>query len=176
MTRSSSAAPTPQDPTSFVEGRPADAADILALSRAAGEALHRALRMAPEARVTRVLSRWPADPEEILLELDPADVEMPVSALADRVGASAGQMRAAALALQRLSLVRVSGTGVRLTVEGRRKRAQLDAVRARVMRRIASGIEVRLSPGEARLIMSFLKQLLEGAEAVVDEDEPGADG
>src|SRR5205085_5710238 len=48
----------------------AQAADILALGRAALDVIGRALRSSPEVRANRVMARWPLDLEDLLLELE----------------------------------------------------------------------------------------------------------
>src|SRR5687768_2009393 len=122
-------------------GSAAQAADILALGRAALDVIGRALRSSPEVRSNRVMARWPLDLEDLLLELEPMQVETPITELAARLGVSTAQLRSTALRLQRLALVRVSSAGVSLTPTGRQKLARLEMARAAVLRRIARGLE-----------------------------------
>lgn len=155
-------------PRGLVLGRASYSADILALSRAAIEAMHRALRSAPEVRENRVMSRWPVDLEDLLFELEPTSAETSISDLAARLGVSTAQLRSTALRLQRMSLVRVNEDGVGLTVQGRQKLARLEQARATVLRRIADGIESPLSESEAQQVMRFLRLLADRAEAVLE--------
>lgn len=160
--------------SSFVTGRAAYAADILALSRATIDAMHRALRSSPEVRENRVMSRWPLDLEDVLLELEPTAKETSISSLASRLGVSTAQLRSTALRLQRMSLVKVNSDGVSLTHQGRQKLAKLEMARAKVLRRIAEGLDAPLSESEAIQVISFLNVLLERAEAVVETQLSGS--
>ena len=153
---------------SFVEGRAAYAADILALSRATIEAMHRALRSAPEVRRNRVMTRCPLDLEDVLFELETTASETDIGVLAARLGVSSAQLRSTGLRLQRMGLVRVTHRGLFLTHQGRQKLARLEDARATVLRRIAEGIEEPLSEGEARQVIRFLRVLLDRAESVVE--------
>lgn len=162
-------------PEGLVQGRAAYTADILALSRATIETMHRALRSAPEVRENRVMSRWPIDLEDVLFELEPTCAETSISELAARLGVSTAQLRSTALRLQRMSLVRVSTEGVGLTPQGRQKLARLEAARASVLRRIASGMEAPLSEDEAQQVIRFLHVLLARAEEVLETQLGQAD-
>lgn len=142
-------------------------ADILALGRAALDSIHRALRSAPEVRANRVMSRWPVDLEDLLLELEPMQVETPIAKLAARMGVSTAQLRSTALRLQRLSLLKVSSEGVSLTASGRQKLARLEMARATVLRRVVTGLD-QLSADQAKLVLGFLDRLIDRAELVVD--------
>lgn len=155
-------------PGGLVVGRASYSADILALSRAAIEAMHRALRSAPEVRENRVMSRWPVDLEDLLFELQPTARHTSIADLAARLGVSTAQLRSTALRLQRMSLVRVNEAGVALTAPGRQKLARLEQARATVLRRIAGGIETPLSEDEAQQVMRFLRLLHDRAEAVLE--------
>ncbi len=157
-----------QEGTNFVPTNPARAADILALTRAAMDALARAVRSSPEVREHRVMARWPVDLEDLLLELDSLRTEVPIPVLAARLGVSAAQLRSTALRLQRLSLVKVAPGGVSLTATGRQKLARLEMARAEVFRRIASGY-CQLNENEASQVIWFLRALLDRSEAVADE-------
>ncbi len=161
-------------PKGLVDGRPAYSADILALGRAAIEAMQRALRSAPEVRENRLMSRWPLDLEDVLLELEPTESESSMADLAGRLGVSSAQLRSTALRLQRLALVRVTADGVSLTAQGRQKLARLEMARAAVLRRVADGIASPLSEAEARQVIRMLHVLLERAEEVVDRQRNGA--
>lgn len=154
---------------SFVQGRAAYAADILALSRATIEAMQRALRCAPEVRENRLLSRWPLDLEDVLFELETTATETSIVDLASRMGASPAQLRSTALRLQRMSLVRVNADSVALTGSGRQKLARLEMARSAVLRRIAEGIEVPMSENEALQVIRFLRILLDRTEAVAED-------
>lgn len=164
-----------REPTRDVEprthsssGSAARAADILALGRAALDVIGRALRSSPEVRANRVMARWPLDLEDLLLELEPMQVETPITELAGRLGVSTAQLRSTALRLQRLSLVKVSSAGVALTPGGRQKLARLEMARAAVLRRIAHGLEA-LDPERSKLVLESLEVLIDHAEQVVDE-------
>ena len=146
---------------------PGYAADILALSRAAYDAVSRALRSAPEVRANRVMARWPVDLEDLLLELEPMQAETPIHKLAARLGVSSAQLRSTALRLQRLSLVKVSSEGVALTALGRQKLARLEMARAAVLRRIATNLE-GVSAADAQLIQKVLAALVDHTEEVID--------
>lgn len=154
----------------------AESADLLALGRAAVEAVHRALRSSPEVRESRVHSRGPIDLEDLLLEIDVTAAETPWEDLIARLGVSLAPLRSTALRLQRMSLVRVSDVGVGLTAQGRQKVGRLEAARAAALRRLASGIARPLTEDEGRHLRICLGLLLEGAEAVLalspDETEP----
>lgn len=158
------AAPRPPERT---PSGAAHAGDILALVRAALDGVNRALRTAPEVRGNRLMARVPVDMEDILLELEPMQVETPISELAARLGVSPAQLRSTALRLQRLSLVKVSPEGVSLTATGRQKLARLEMARAAVLRRVAGDLE-SLPRDDARLVLRFLAGLLDRAEHVVD--------
>ena len=73
----------------------AHAADILALARATLDNVTRAIRTAPEVRSNRLMTRVPVDMEDVLLELEPMQVETSISELASRLGGLAcnGQRR-----------------------------------------------------------------------------------
>jgi hypothetical protein len=148
-------------------GTPAQLADILALGRAALDAIGRALRSAPEVRANRVMARWPVDLEDLLLELEPMQAETPITELAARLGVSTAQLRSTALRLQRLSLVRVSSEGVSLTATGRQKLARLEMARAAVLRRIATGV-AGLDSDNAKLLIEFLGSVIDRADVVVE--------
>lgn len=156
-----------KDATETATGTPAQLADILALSRAALDAIGRALRSAPEVRANRVMARWPVDLEDMLLELEPMQAETPITELAARLGVSTAQLRSTALRLQRLSLVRVSSEGVSLTGTGRQKLARLEMARAAVLRRIATGMD-GLDIENAKLLIDFLGSVIDRADTVVD--------
>jgi hypothetical protein len=145
----------------------AQLADILALGRAALDAIGRALRSAPEVRANRVMARWPVDLEDLLLELEPMQAETPITELAARLGVSTAQLRSTALRLQRLSLVRVSSEGVSLTATGRQKLARLEMARAAVLRRISVGLET-LPADNAKLLIDFLATVIDRADTVVE--------
>jgi hypothetical protein len=145
----------------------AQLADILALGRAALDAIGRALRSAPEVRANRVMARWPVDLEDLLLELEPMQAETPITELAARLGVSTAQLRSTALRLQRLSLVRVSSEGVSLTATGRQKLARLEMARAAVLRRISAGLEDMPSE-DAKLLIDFLAAVIDRADVVVE--------
>src|SRR5262245_33690158 len=149
-------------------GSAAQAADILALGRAALDVIGRALRSSPEVRSNRVMARWPLDLEDLLLELEPMQQETPITELAARLGVSTAQLRSTALRLQRLALVRVSSAGVSLTGTGRQKLARLEMARAAVLRRIARGFEA-LENDRSKVVIEALGALLEQAERVVEE-------
>ncbi|MCK6547348.1 hypothetical protein L6R52_15980 [Myxococcota bacterium] len=119
-------------------------------------------------RANRVMARWPLDLEDLLLELEPMQVETPITELAGRLGVSTAQLRSTALRLQRLSLVKVSSAGVALTPSGRQKLARLEMARAAVLRRIARGLE-SLDAERSKLVLESLEVLIEHAELVVDE-------
>lgn len=155
----------------------AQAADILALGRAALDAIGRALRSAPEVRANRVMARWPLDLEDLLLELEPMQVETPITELAARLGVSTAQLRSTAIKLQRLSLVKVSSAGVALTATGRQKLARLELARAAVLRRIARGLD-ELDSARSKMVIEALNALLDHAERIVEEQlgqRPSAD-
>ncbi len=154
-------------PVESTSGSPAQVADILALGRAALDAIGRALRSAPEVRANRVMARWPVDLEDLLLELEPMQAETPITELAARLGVSTAQLRSTALRLQRLSLVRVSSEGVSLTASGRQKLARLEMARAAVLRRIATGLET-LDADDAKLVIGFLGTVIDRADVVVE--------
>jgi hypothetical protein len=156
-----------KDATETATGTPAQLADILALSRAALDAIGRALRSAPEVRANRVMARWPVDLEDMLLELEPMQAETPITELAARLGVSTAQLRSTALRLQRLSLVRVSSEGVSLTATGRQKLARLEMARAAVLRRIATGMD-GLDVENAKLLIDFLGSIIDRADTVVE--------
>jgi Mn-dependent DtxR family transcriptional regulator len=149
-------------------GTAAQAADILALGRAALDVIGRALRSSPEVRANRVMARWPLDLEDLLLELEPMQSETPITELAARLGVSTAQLRSTALRLQRLALVKVSSAGVSLTATGRQKLARLEMARAAVLRRIARGLE-GIENGRSKVVIEALGALLEQAERVVEE-------
>ena len=142
-------------------------ADILALGRAALDAIGRALRSAPEVRANRVMARWPVDLEDLLLELEPMQAETPITELAARLGVSTAQLRSTALRLQRLSLVRVSSEGVSLTATGRQKLARLEMARAAVLRRISAGM-ADMPSDDAKLLIDFLATVIDRADTVVE--------
>lgn len=153
------------------EDRPrtaAEAADLLALSRATLEVIERAIRSAPEVRESRVLSRWPLDLEDVLLELEPMMAQTPLLDLAARLGVSSAQIRSAVLRLQRMGLARVTGDGVSLTATGRQKLARLEVARAAVLRRIASRLEP-LAGSESRQLIAMLTDLIGRTEKLVEE-------
>jgi hypothetical protein len=158
----------PEERATSTNGSAARAADILALGRAALDVIGRALRSSPEVRANRVMARWPLDLEDLLLELEPMQVETPITELASRLGVSTAQLRSTALRLQRLALVRVSSAGVSLTATGRQKLARLEMARAAVLRRIARGIE-SLDSDRSKTVMDALGTLLEHAESIVEE-------
>lgn len=145
----------------------AQLADILALGRAALDAIGRAVRSAPEVRANRVMARWPVDLEDLLLELEPMQAETSITELAARLGVSTAQLRSTALRLQRLSLVRVSSEGVALTPIGRQKLARLEMARAAVLRRIAVGLD-DLSAENMKLLLTFLGSVIDRADTVVE--------
>jgi hypothetical protein len=123
------------------------------------------------------MARWPLDLEDLLLELEPMQVETPITELAARLGVSTAQLRSTALRLQRLALVRVSSAGVALTPMGRQKLARLEMARAAVLRRIARGLE-NVDPDRSRQVIDALGVLIEQAERVVEEQlgqKPRAD-
>jgi Mn-dependent DtxR family transcriptional regulator len=149
-------------------GTAAQAADILALGRAALDVIGRALRSSSEVRANRVMARWPLDLEDLLLELEPMQTETPITELAARLGVSTAQLRSTALRLQRLALVKVSSAGVSLTATGRQKLARLEMARAAVLRKIARGFEA-LDTERSRVVIEALGALLDQAERVVEE-------
>jgi hypothetical protein len=157
----------PQARTTSTSGA-AQAADILALGRAALDVIGRALRSSPEVRANRVMARWPLDLEDLLLELEPMQVETPITELAARLGVSTAQLRSTALRLQRLALVKVSSAGVALTATGRQKLARLEMARAAVLRRIARGLDSSDSD-RSKLVIDALGVLIDQAERVVEE-------
>jgi hypothetical protein len=159
--------PQPQ-PRSTSSSGAAQAADILALGRAALDVIGRALRSSPEVRANRVMARWPLDLEDLLLELEPMQNETPITELAARLGVSTAQLRSTALRLQRLALVKVSSAGVALTATGRQKLARLEMARAAVLRRIARGLET-IQNDRSRMVIEALGVLIEQAERVVEE-------
>lgn len=158
--------PAPRSPSAGSSA--AKAADILALGRAALDAIGRALRSAPEVRANRVMARWPLDLEDLLLELQPTQLETPITELAARLGVSTAQLRSTALRLQRLALVKVSSAGVSLTATGRQKLARLEMARASVLRRIARGLEV-IDPDRSKLVIEALGAVLDHAERAIEE-------
>lgn len=158
--------PPPRAPSS--SSHAARAADTLALGRAALDVIGRALRSAPEVRANRVMSRWPLDLEDLLLELEPTQVETPITDLAGRLGVSTAQLRSTALRLQRLGLVKVSPAGVSLTPTGRQKLARLEMARASVLRRIASGMAA-VDADRSEHVLEALRVLIDQAERVVEE-------
>jgi hypothetical protein len=149
-------------------GSAAQAADILALGRAALDVIGRALRSSPEVRSNRVMARWPLDLEDLLLELEPMQQETPITELAARLGVSTAQLRSTALRLQRLALVKVSSAGVSLTATGRQKLARLEMARAAVLRKIARGFEA-FDGEKSKMMIQALSALLEQAERVVED-------
>lgn len=157
---------TPRTPGA--SGSAAQIADILALGRAALDAIGRALRSSPEVRANRVMARWPLDLEDLLLELEPIQAETPITELAARLGVSTAQLRSTALRLQRLALVRVSSAGVALTAGGRQKLARLEMARAAVLRRIARGLDM-LDTDRSKVVLGALGVLIDQAERVVEE-------
>lgn len=140
---------------------------MLALGRAALDAIGRALRSAPEVRANRVMARWPVDLEDLLLELEPMAAETPITELAARLGVSTAQLRSTALRLQRLSLVKVSSEGVSLTATGRQKLARLEMARAQVLQRVAGSLD-SLPRDHADLVIKFLTSVIDQADSVVD--------
>ena len=152
------------------DGKAAHAADILALGRAVLDVIGRALRSAPEIRENRLMSRWPLNLEDVLmeLELEPMSTEMSIADLSTRLGASTAQLRSTALRLQRMSLVKVSPEGVSLTPLGRQRLAYLEMARAAVLRRIAEGLDT-LSDDESKRVIELLRTLIDRVDAVVDE-------
>lgn len=145
-------------------------ADILALGRATLEALHRALRTAPEVRENRLMARWPVDLEDVLFELEPTNSETGYTELAARIGGTPAQIRSTAQRLQRMGLVQLSEHGVGLSPQGRQKVARLEAARAAVLRRIAGGMDVPLSEPEANSVLALLRQLLERTEFILEQE------
>lgn len=162
----------PEERSPSNTGSAAQAADILALGRAALDVIGRALRSSPEVRSNRVMARWPLDLEDLLLELEPMQQETPITELAARLGVSTAQLRSTALRLQRLALVKVSSAGVSLTATGRQKLARLEMARAAVLRKIARGFE-GFDAERSKMMIQALGALLEQAERVV-EDQLGA--
>lgn len=157
--------PKEEEPT--FAGSAAYAADILALGRAALDAVGRALRSAPEVRSNRVMARWPVDLEDLLLELEPMQAETPITELAARLGVSTAQLRSTALRLQRLSLVKVSSEGVSLTGTGRQKLARLEMARAAVLRRVSSKL-ARMPAEHSKILLDFLSEVIDSADEVVE--------
>jgi hypothetical protein len=158
----------PEDRGAGAPGSAAQAADLLALGRAALEAITRAVRTAPEVRSARVMTRWPLDLEELLLELEPMQAETPLGALALRLGVPSAQLRATALKLQRLGLVRVTEEGIAVTAQGRHRLARLEEAQATVLRRVAQHLG-GMSNDDGRRLLEQLRAVIEAAEAMVDE-------
>lgn len=146
----------------------AEAADLLALARAALEVIGRAIKSSPEVRESRVLSRWPVDLEDVLLELEPTLTETSMVELAGRLGVSAAQLRSTSGRLQRMGLVKVSDAGVALTASGRQKLAKLEMARAAVLRRIAAQLSP-LPSRQSRQLITLLEQVIGQTEQVVDK-------
>lgn len=169
MTPPNTAAPSAPSTTNEQSplGSAANAADMLALGRAALDAVGRALRSAPEVRSNRVMARWPVDLEDLLLELEPMQAETPITELAARLGVSTAQLRSTALRLQRLSLVKVSSEGVSLTATGRQKLARLEMARAAVLRRVSSRLS-RMPADHAKVLLEFLAEVIDCADDVVE--------
>lgn len=151
--------------TDPVRTRPAHAADLLALGRATLDAVSRLLRNAPEVRAHRVFARWPLEPEDVLVELEPTTAQTSIAALAGRLEVGPGHVRTTSLRLQRMGMVRVAGDAVILTSQGRQKLAQLDQARAAALRRIADGVRLPLTEAEAQLLIRVLHAVLEQVEA-----------
>jgi hypothetical protein len=147
----------------------AQAADIMALGRAAIEAVGRALRSAPEVQAARVLARRAVDLGDLLLELETLADTTPIADLAARLGVSSAALRTAALELQRLGLARVQAEGVGLTATGRQRLARLDAARAAVLRRVAPRLD-GLSETDGAQVIAFLHQLVARAEGAVEDN------
>lgn len=143
------------------------AADILALARAAYDSMSRVLRSAPEVRANRIMSRWPIDVESLLGELEFAGEPLPIAQLGTRLGVSSAQVRSTVLRLQRLGLLDVQGAGVALTGQGRQKLARLEMARTSVIQRLASGL-ANLSSDEAERLLGSLKQVIEQADGMAE--------
>lgn len=153
----------------------AQAADLLAMARAALDGLERAIRSAPEVQASRVMSRWPLAVEDLLLELEPTSDETPLRELAPRLGVSVGQVRTTALRLQRMGMVKVTADSVVMTSSGRSKMARLDAARSAVLRRLAARLEP-LSSGESEHLLQLLGDLVGGIDQFVAEQTRGTAG
>ncbi len=154
-------------------GHAAAVADILALGRAALDAVSRAMRTSPEMRLNRVVARAPVDLEDLLFELEPMQKETPIAQLAVRLGVSSPQLRSMALRLQRLALVKVTVDGVALTPAGRLKLARIEEARSVVLRRVGAELLPSLSASEAEHVISFLQYLATRAEVVAEEQLRG---
>jgi hypothetical protein len=150
----------------------AQAADILALGRAALDMISRALRSAPEIRASRLAVRWPLDLEELLGELEGEQAGIPITDLAANLGVAIPQLRSTVLRLQRIGLLTVTPNGVALTPAGRQRLIRFDAARANVLRRIAGRLGSP-DPERSAVIIDVLKGLLDNVEAVVDEQIAG---
>ncbi|MEQ9499811.1 MAG: hypothetical protein RIT81_23230 [Deltaproteobacteria bacterium] len=150
----------------------AQAADVLAMARAALDGVERALRSAPEVQASRVMSRWPLSLEDLLLELEPTADQTPLRELAPRLGVSVGQVRSTALRLQRMGMVKVTSDGVAMTSAGRSKMARLDAARSAVLRRLAERLEP-LSSGDSDQLLALLVDLVGGIDRFVNEQTRG---
>ncbi len=162
------------DPTEAPRS-PAQAADLLAMARAALDGVERAIRSAPEVQANRVMSRWPLALEDLLLALDPTADETPLKELAPRLGVSAGQVRSTALRLQRMGMVKVSAETIAMTSAGRSKMARLDAARSAVLRRLAARLEP-LSSGESEQLLALLVDLVGGIDQFVAEQTRSGSG